>query len=101
MRVFRWFTTEKQWIKLGAEEILYIIEISIIYSTAIMTEVVRTRPETRGWRERIETLQFTLEREVVNFIKMCEGSDSGKNEALVRAVGEIIDARQENARRLS
>lgn len=60
-----------------------------------------TRPETRGWRERIENLQCKLEREVVRFIRMCEGSDLGKNEALVRAVGEIIDAGQGNARRLS
>lgn len=32
---------------------------------------------------------------------MCEGSDLGKNEALSRAVGEIIGARQENGRGLS
>ena len=57
-----------------------------------------TRLELRGWRERIENLDSKLRREVVRFIRMCEGSDLGENEALVRAVGEIIDFEQEISR---
>ena len=60
-----------------------------------------TRLELRGWRERIENLEGKLRREVVRFVRMCEGSDLGENEALVRAVGEIIDFEQENSRRSS
>ena len=60
-----------------------------------------TRPEIRGWRERVEKLECKLRREVVRFIRMCEGSDLGKNEALVKAVGEIIASGRENARRSS
>ena len=57
------------------------------------------RPETRGWRERIENLECKLRREVTRLIRMCEGSNFGKNDALVRAVGQIVDIEQENARR--
>ena len=60
-----------------------------------------TRLELRGWRERIQNLEGKLRREVVRFIRMCEGSDLGENEALLRAVGEIIDFKQENSRRSS
>ncbi len=49
-----------------------------------------TRPETRGWRERIEDLECKLRREVVRLIGLCEGSDLGENEALVRAVGQVV-----------
>ena len=49
------------------------------------------RPEIRGWRQRIKDLECKLEKEVVRFTRMCEGSDLGKNEALVRAIAEIID----------
>ena len=58
-----------------------------------------TRLELRGWRERIEKLEGKLAREVVRFVRVCEGSDLGENEALVRAVGEIIDFEQEKLRR--
>ena len=58
-----------------------------------------TRLELRGWRERIENLEGKLKREVVRFVRMCEGSALGENEALVRAVGEIIDFEQESSRR--
>ena len=54
------------------------------------------RPETRGWRERIESLEHKLRREVARLIRMCEGSDFGKNEALIRAVGQIVKLGQEN-----
>ena len=57
------------------------------------------RPETRGWRERIENLECKLRREVMRLIRMCEGSNLGKNDALVRAVGQIVNFEQENARR--
>ena len=58
-----------------------------------------TRLELRGWRERIENLEGKLKREVVRFVRMCEGSDLGENEALARAVGGIIDFEQESSRR--
>ena len=58
-----------------------------------------TRIELRGWRERIEDLEGKLRREVARFVRMCKGSNLGENEALVRAVGEIIDFEQENSRR--
>ncbi|KAF6233668.1 hypothetical protein HO173_008225 [Letharia columbiana] len=54
-----------------------------------------TRSETRGWRERIEDLECKLRSEVVRFIRMCEGSDLGKNDALVRAVGQVVSIGQE------
>ncbi len=59
----------------------------------------RTRPETLRWKERIENLECKLKREVARLIKICEGSDLGKNEALVRAVGQIVKFGQEDARR--
>ena len=58
-----------------------------------------TRLELRGWRERVENLEGKLRREAVRFVRMCEGSDLGENEALVRAVKEIIDFEQEKSRR--
>ena len=58
-----------------------------------------TRAEIREWRERIKTLECKLRREVMRFVRMCEGSDS--NEALVRAIGQIVDFGQVNARRSS
>ena len=58
-----------------------------------------TRLELRGWRERVENLEGKLRREVVRFVRMCEGSGLGENEALVRAVEEIIDFEQEKSRR--
>ena len=58
-----------------------------------------TRPETRGWRQRIEDLECKLRSEVVRLIRMCEGSDLGKNEALVRAVGQVVSFGQEDERR--
>lgn len=60
-----------------------------------------TRPETRAWRERIEELKCKLRSEVVRLIGTCEGSDLGRNEALVRAVGEIVTFGQEDAHRSS
>lgn len=56
-----------------------------------------TRPETRGWRERIEDLESKLRNDAVRLIRLCEGSDLGKNEALVRAVGQIVRFGQEDA----
>ena len=50
-------------------------------------------------RERVENLEGKLRREVVRYIRMCEGSDVGENEALVRAVGEILDFEQESSHR--
>lgn len=61
----------------------------------------RTQPETRGWKARIEDLRCNLRSEVMRFIRMCEGSDLGKNEALVRAVGEVVMVGHEDARRSS
>ncbi|KAL9068212.1 MAG: hypothetical protein Q9161_006345 [Pseudevernia consocians] len=58
-----------------------------------------TQPETRGWRERIEDLEGRLRSEVVRLIRMCEGSDLGKSEALVRAVGQVVSFGQEDERR--
>lgn len=60
-----------------------------------------TRPETRGWRKRIEDLECKLRIEVVGFIRMCEGSHLGKDEALVRAVGQVVRLGQEDAHRSS
>lgn len=60
-----------------------------------------TQPETRGWRERIEDLKCKLRSEVVRLIRTCEGSDLGTNEALVRAVGEVVKFGQEDAHRSS
>ena len=59
------------------------------------------RLELRGWRARLENLEDKLRREVVRFISVCEGSNLGENDALVRAVGEIIDFEQEKSRRSS
>lgn len=59
------------------------------------------RPETRGWKERIEDLEYKLRSEVVRFIRMCEGSELGKNDALVRAVGQVVKFGQEDVRRAS
>ena len=55
-----------------------------------------TRPKTQGWRERIDDLEHKLRNEVVRFIKMCQGSEFSKNEALIRAVGQAIRFRQED-----
>lgn len=48
------------------------------------------RPETGGWRERIEDLKRKLRSEVMKLITMCEGSELGKNDALVRAVEQVF-----------
>ena len=58
-----------------------------------------TRPESRGWRERIEDLECKLRNEVARFVGMCQGSDLGKNEALMRAVGQVVRLGQEEMRR--
>lgn len=58
-----------------------------------------TRPESRGWRERIEDLEWKLRNEVARLVNMCQGSESGKNEALIRAVGQIVRFGQEETSR--
>lgn len=58
-----------------------------------------TRPESRGWRQRIEDLECKLRSEVVRSVSLCEGSDLGKNEALMRAVGQVISFGQEETSR--
>ena len=49
------------------------------------------RSDTQGWWERVATLEQKLRGEVVRLIGLCEGSDLGRNEALVRAVGQVVD----------
>ena len=49
--------------------------------------------QSRGWGERIENLECKLRGEVLRLIRVCEGSDS--DEALVRAVGQIVEFGQE------
>lgn len=58
-----------------------------------------TRPETREWRERIGNLKYELRKMVARYIKICEESDLGRNEALVRAVGQVVIFEQGDARR--
>lgn len=58
-----------------------------------------TRPESRGWRERIEDLEWKLRSEVARLVSMCQGSDLGKNEALIRAVGQVVRFGQEETSR--
>ena len=58
-----------------------------------------TQSQSRGWGERIENLECKLRREVLRLIRMCQGSDS--DEALVRAIGQIIDFAQEKVLRSS
>ena len=57
------------------------------------------QPETQEWRNRIENLQCRLRREVVRLIRMCERSDLGKNESLIRAVGQVVEYGQARAHR--
>ena len=54
-----------------------------------------TRPEERGWEQRIEDLKCKLRSEAAKFVSLCEGSDLGNNEALVRAVGQVVRFGQE------
>ena len=60
-----------------------------------------TRPETQGWRARIEDLECKLSSEAVRVVRKCQGSHLGKDESLVRAVGQVISLGQENAHRSS
>ena len=58
-----------------------------------------TRPETQGWRARIEDLECKLSSEAVRVVRICQGSHLGKDKSLVRAVGQVISLGQENAHR--
>ena len=60
-----------------------------------------TRPETQGWRARIEELECKLSSEAVRVVRICQGSHLGKDESLVRAVGQVITLGQEDAHRSS
>ena len=58
-----------------------------------------TRPETQGWRARIEDLECKLSSEAMRVVRICQGSHLGKDESLVRAVGQVINLGQEGAHR--
>ena len=60
-----------------------------------------TRPETQGWRARIEDLECKLSSEAMRVVRICQGSHLGKDESLVRAVGQVINLGQEDAHRSS
>ena len=60
-----------------------------------------TRPERQGWRTRIEDLECKLSNEAVRIVRICQGSPLGKDESLVRAVGQVITLGQEDAHRSS
>ena len=60
-----------------------------------------TQPETQRWRARIEDLECKLSSEAMRVVRICQGSRLGKDESLVRAVGQVINLRQEDAHRSS
>ena len=47
-------------------------------------------PETLGWKERTENLEVRLRREVKRLIRECEKRETGREDALVKAVWEIV-----------
>ena len=60
-----------------------------------------TQPETQGWRARLEDLECKLSSEAVRVVRICQGSHLGKDESLVRAVGQVVTLGQEDAHRSS
>ena len=58
-----------------------------------------TQSQSRGWGERITILECKLRREVIRLVRMCEGGSS--DEALVRAIGQIVDFGHEKVLRSS
>ena len=58
-----------------------------------------TRPETQGWRARIEDLECKLSNEAMRVVRICQGSHLSKDESLVRAVGQVINLGHEDAHR--
>lgn len=60
-----------------------------------------TRPETQGWRARLEDLECKLSNEAVRVVRVCQGSHLDKDESLVKAIGQVITLGQEDAHRSS